>query len=70
MSRGASLLLNCLFDSSLQVVIILNFYTDVVTKILQFNKKARNMKLLCNHMYKTMKIIPFFLKGCALNMRL
>ena len=50
MSRGASLLLNCLFVSWLQVVIVLEFLHGRCNVNFQFNKKARNMKLLCNHM--------------------
>ena len=35
---------------------------------LQFNMQARDMKFLFSHMYKTMHIIPFALKWCALKM--
>ena len=70
MSRGASLLLNCLFLSSLRVIRILEFLRRRCNVNLQFNKQAEKMKSRSSHIKKTMHILPFDLKGCALNMRL
>ena len=59
-------MLNCLFVCSLQVVRILGFLHGLCDVHLQFNKQARHMKLLSNHILKMMHIIPFALKECAL----